>query len=143
MKRYELANRPEFMWPFKGFFADFDNVFREMVPAAAWNAPAVDIQESEEQYVVKADLPGYDKGEVEVHLENGVLTLSAQHTEETKEEKDGYLRQERSCHSFSRSFQFDKAVDADRVKADLKNGVLTIELPKSGDKPNGRRIELQ
>lgn len=143
MGRFELMQRPDLAWPFRGFFSDFDHAFREAAPLTARNTPAVDIQEKDDHYIVKADLPGYEKSEVNIHLEDGILTLSAHHNEETNEEKDSYLRQERRISSFRRSFLFEKAIDAENVKAELKDGVLTLALPQTAPKPSGRKIELE
>ena len=95
-----------------------------------WN-PAVDVFEDEDKLVVKAELPGIDKKDISVDLQNGMLTLRGERRHES-EDKDGrnFYRREMSYGSFARSFRLPQEVEADRVKAEYVNGVLTIEVPK-------------
>lgn len=92
--------------------------------------PAVDIQETDEDYIVKAELAGLTKDDVDVTLENSVLTLSGQREFEGKSEENNYHRIERSYGSFSRSFTLPHEVDAEGVKASFQDGVLTVSVPK-------------
>ena len=91
--------------------------------------PAVDIQETDEAYVVSAELPGLKKDDVEVTLENNLLTLSGHREFEGKTEENNYHRIERSYGSFSRSFTVPHEVDADNVNASFQAGVLTVSVP--------------
>jgi HSP20 family protein len=93
-------------------------------------SPAVDIYETEGEIVVQAELPGMDRKDINLHLENNVLTIRGdrQFKKETKE--DNYHRIERSYGGFSRSFSIPTTVDEDKIRADYKDGVLKIALPK-------------
>jgi HSP20 family protein len=95
-----------------------------------WN-PAVDIFEEDDKLIVKAELPGVEKKDISVDLQNGVLTLKGERRHES-EEKDGrnVCRREMSYGRFVRSFSIPDEVQAEKVKAEYVNGVLTIEVPK-------------
>jgi len=92
--------------------------------------PAVDIFEDENQVVLKADLPDVDQKDIEVKLENGTLTLKGERKFEREENLKGYHRLERSYGSFVRYFTLPDTVNPENVKADYKNGVLTVTLAK-------------
>jgi HSP20 family protein len=106
---------------------------------AAW-VPAVDLQETAEQYVLTAELPGLAREDIDIQLQDGRLTLSGVRRERgiTCEQ---YHRVERGHGSFSRTFQLPVPVDADSVSADLRDGVLTIICPKAREAP-ARRIDV-
>jgi HSP20 family protein len=93
--------------------------------------PAVDLYEEDDKLVVKAELPGIDKKDISVDLQNGVLTLRGERRHES-EEKNGrnVYRREMSYGKFVRSFSLPQDVEPDKVKAEYANGVLTIEVPK-------------
>ena len=101
----------------------------EPASTTIWS-PAVDIYETEGEIVVQAELPGMDRKDISLNLENNVLTIRGdrQFKKETKE--DNYHRIERSYGGFSRSFSIPTSVDEDRIRADYKDGVLRIALPK-------------
>lgn len=109
-------------------------------PGPAGWAPAVDLQETADQYVLTAELPGLKREDIEIHLHDDRLTLSGVRRERgvTCEQ---YHRVERGHGSFSRTFQLPVPVDAERVAADLRDGVLTILCPKSHD-ASARRINV-
>jgi len=92
--------------------------------------PDVDIKETPNAYVFKADLPGFKDKDVEVSLTGNRLTMSGKREEEKREEKATYFACERSYGSFSRSFTLPAGTDAERASADLKEGVLTVSVPK-------------
>jgi len=104
-------------------------------------APPVDIYEHEGNIVLKAELPGVDPKEVDVRLENNVLTLRGERKFERDEEKDSYHRIERAYGTFSRSFRLPTNVDTGSAKAAFDNGILTIELPKS-EEARPRKLEI-
>jgi HSP20 family protein len=93
-------------------------------------APAVDIYETAHELVVKADLPEVDAKELDIRVENNLLTIRGERKFEKKVSEDHYLRVERAYGSFSRSFSLANTVDADAIKADYQNGVLTLTIPK-------------
>src|SRR5580698_1317205 len=95
----------------------------------AW-APAVDIYENEHELVVKADLPDIDPKDLDIRVENNILTIRGERKFEKKVNEDNYLRVERAYGSFSRSFSLANSVNPEGIKADYQNGVLTLNVPK-------------
>jgi len=96
-----------------------------------WPAtPAVDFTETEKTYEVTADLPGLDEKNVEVKVANGVLTIKGEKQDDKEEKKKDYYLRERNYGSFERSFQVPEGVDADKIEASFKKGVLVVTLPK-------------
>ncbi|NND69238.1 MAG: Hsp20/alpha crystallin family protein [Halioglobus sp.] len=129
---------------------DFDRLFNDAWPAAesqtpAFFAPRVDIAEADGHYEITAELPGVDKKDIHVHVKDGVLTLEAESTREDKEEKEGrVIRQERRYGKFMRSFNLGADVNESDIKANFKDGVLTLEAPKAlVQEPERRRIQVQ
>ncbi|HEX6896897.1 MAG TPA: Hsp20/alpha crystallin family protein [Bryobacteraceae bacterium] len=110
-------------------FQDTMNRLLSQPTARPW-APAVDILETENDLVVKADVPGVDLKDIDILLENGTLTLKGERKFETEEKNKGFHRLERSYGSFVRYFTVPDTVAAENVHADYHNGVLTITLPK-------------
>ena len=109
--------------------------------AAGWT-PAVDIKEEEDRYVVKADVPGVDLKEIDITVENSVLSVKGERKEEHEEKGDGYRRIERRSGSFERRFTLPEGVDAESIKASGRDGVLVIDIPKAeARKP--RKISIQ
>ncbi len=92
--------------------------------------PAVDIKEESERFVIHADVPGVDPKDIDVHMENGVLTIKGNREGEHKEEREGYKRVERVHGSFFRRFSLPDTADADKISAVAKNGVLEVVIPK-------------
>ena len=105
-------------------------------------APAVDIREDKDAYVLHADLPGVDPKDIEVHMENGVLTIRGERKSETKEERENYKRVERVHGTFFRSFTLPDTADSDKISAKHENGVLEIRIPKQ-ERVQPRRITVQ
>ncbi len=106
--------------------------------------PAVDIAETEKGYEITAELPGIDEKNVEVKYADHTLTIKGEKKEEKKEKKENYYLSERSYGSFQRSFRVPEGVDADKVEAAFKNGVLTVTLPKTPETQNKeKRIEIK
>lgn len=97
----------------------------------SWNAPAVDLVEKDNSYEATAELPGIDQKNVEVTLRNGSLVIKGEKQEEKEEEKQDYYLHERQFGSFERSFSVPEGVDADKIEATFKNGVLKVILPKT------------
>jgi len=93
-------------------------------------APAVDIYETEQNLVVKADLPDIEPEELDIRVENNILTICGERKFEKKVNENNYLRVERSYGSFSRSFSLASTVNTEAIQADYKNGVLTLSIPK-------------
>jgi HSP20 family protein len=123
-------------------FDDAGRTWHTDEPAATttWS-PAVDIFETEGEIVVKAELPGMERKDIGLNLENNVLTVRGERrfTKETKD--DNYHRIERSYGTFSRSFSIPATVDEEKIRADYRDGVLKIVLPKKEQaKPKQIRI---
>jgi HSP20 family protein len=92
--------------------------------------PAMDLVETDEHFVLKADLPGVSEDDVNIEVERDVLTISGQRKTEHEAKKDGYYRIERSTGGFSRSLTLPEGVDAEGVSASFTNGVLEVRIPK-------------
>jgi len=93
--------------------------------------PAADIMEDKDTFTVVAELPGMKKEDVKVTLQNNVLTISGEKRKETEQKEKTFHRMERSYGSFYRTFELPAMVDATKIQADFKDGVLKISLPKS------------
>lgn len=108
-------------------------------------APAVDIVEDDETFTITADFPDVKKEDVKVSVEKGVLTLSGERHLETEEEdkKKKYHRIERKYGSYVRSFALPDNVDGSSVKAEFKEGVLRINLPKVSEEEAGNKVEIE
>lgn len=103
--------------------------------------PAVDLGQSEDAYLVVVDLPGLEKKDITLTIEQNTLSISGERTFETKEDGPSFDRVERSYGKFSRSFQLPSNVDPAGVKASFKNGVLTIQVPKA-EEAKSRQIVI-
>ena len=134
-KEFNLQNNLD---PYAREVEDDDN---SDVVTSHWR-PAVDIKEEENRFVIYADLPGVDPKDIEITMDQGVLTLKGERSEETKEEREGYKRVERVSGSFYRRFSLPDTADADRIEAEGKNGVLEITLPKH-EKVEARKITVK
>ncbi|CAA9891373.1 Hsp20/alpha crystallin family protein [Candidatus Methylobacter favarea] len=99
------------------------------IATAEW-APAVDIKEENDKFVLHADIPGVKPEEIEVSMENGVLTIKGEKKTEANTEREGYKRVERTYGSFYRRFSLPDTANADAINAKSKNGVLEIVIPK-------------
>lgn len=115
---------------------DIDKLFEEFFEGKApiegdvgWT-PRVDVHETDNSFVVSADIPGLEKKDIKISMQNNVLTIFGERKMEREEKNKSYHRIERYAGKFSRSFQLPTGIDADNVKAAYKNGVLTIEIPK-------------
>ncbi|HEY7317172.1 MAG TPA: Hsp20/alpha crystallin family protein [Candidatus Binatia bacterium] len=95
------------------------------------SAPALDVYEEKDDIVVKAELPGMEKDNIEVNLSDNRLTIKGEKKKEEEVKKEGYYRSERSYGSFVRSLELPSEVQTDKIKAAFKNGVLEIRLPKT------------
>jgi HSP20 family protein len=103
--------------------------------------PAMDLVETEDHFVLKADLPGLTESDVNIEVESNVLTIAGERRTEHEAKKDGYYRLERSMGSFSRSLTLPEGIDAEAVTASFDNGVLEVRIPKPAEaKP--RRVQI-
>jgi HSP20 family protein len=123
----------------------FDPAFRgaseeDWALGGSW-APAVDIYEKDGNIVLKAELPGVDPKNVDVRVENNLLTLRGERKFDTEVQRDNYHRVERSYGSFSRSFTLPNVVDTANIKAEYRDGVLHLTLPKR-EEAKPRQIQI-
>ena len=128
--KYRPRTLDLFNWDrvFDRYFGDFDH-------SAGW--PAVDVREDDDNYLVEVELPGLSEKDVEVKVENGVLTIASRKDESREEKDEGYIRKERRHYSFSRSFSLPDNVDGEKITANFKNGLLDVAVPKApAAKPN-------
>jgi HSP20 family protein len=121
--------------PFRSL-AEFEPVWSRKLPWGA--APAVDIVEGEKAYEVTVELPGMDEKNIEVKVAKGGLTIKGEKKEEKEEKKKDYYLSERRFGSFERYFRLPDGIDADKIEANFKKGVLTVTLPK---KPEAQKPE--
>ena len=92
--------------------------------------PVVDMFDDDDKIVIKAELPGMDKKDISVDIENRVLTLSGERNYDNEVKEENYYRRERATGRFKRAFNLPSEVDSDKIKADFKDGVLKVEIPK-------------
>jgi HSP20 family protein len=104
-------------------------------------APAVDIFETEHELVLKADLPDVNPQDLDIRVENNILTIRGERKFENKVNEENYLRVERAYGSFSRSFSLANSVKSDAIRADYQNGVLTLSIPKR-EEAKPKQIEV-
>lgn len=132
---------------FDRMLSTFNDFFEQMDdwPALADNMKSLrtDITENKDAYVVKVDLPGFSKDDISIEVDNNQLTIRARREEEqeTKDSQNRIIRRERHFGEFVRQFYVDN-IDEDRIEATLKDGVLTIILPKRNDR-NGTRKQIR
>ena len=111
-------------------------------PSAQHYVPAIDVVEKESAYELVAEVPGVGADDLEVKIEEGVLSIHGQRKQEEKEERSGYRRIERRHGSFCRRFHLPKGVQSEAVSADLKDGVLTVTIPK-GEQAQPRKVAVR
>ncbi|WP_094227950.1 Hsp20/alpha crystallin family protein [Methanolobus psychrotolerans] len=112
-----------------------NNMFKERSFGDRWSetgilAPLVDVKDEGSSIVVTTDLPGVEKGDVDLDISDNRMTISAKRSASSEEKEEGYLRRERTYSSFSRTVTLPQAITADGAKAKLEDGVLTVTLPK-------------
>ena len=138
--------------PFRGATALQDQVHRlfndvfertgEESSLTAW-APSVDIYETEHALVVKADLPEVNPQDLDIRVENNILTIRGERKFEKDVQQENYLRVERAYGSFARSFTLANTVNSEAIKADYQNGVLTLSIPKKEEaKPKQIKVNV-
>ena len=154
----QKADRPAEWRPFEGLRREVDRLFEDF-QLGAWRspfgrgafdvqpfwrgdlwsrAPAVDIVDKENAFEISAELPGVDENSIDVKFSDGTLTIKGEKRDEREEKKKNFYLAERRYGSFQRSFSIPAAVDADRIEASFKNGVLTVTFPKT---PQARKNE--
>jgi HSP20 family protein len=139
---FEDFDRDFWRFPFRRSVFDIEPFSRRELKWGA--APAVDVVEKENAYEITAELPGMDEKNIEVKLTDGGLTIKGKKQEEKEEKKKDYYLHERHFGSFERCFAVPENVDADKIEASFKKGVLTLKLPKKPEavKPE-KKIEVK
>jgi HSP20 family protein len=126
-------------WGFDSFLDDF---FGDSFFSNSTSFPRVDVKDEEKQYVVEAELPGLTEKDLDVKVENNLLTISSKKSEEKEEKKDGYIIKERRASSFCRSFTLPDHTDREKIEAHFKNGLLTLTIPKT-EEAAPKEIEIK
>lgn len=124
---------------FDRFFADMPWPGRSMTRQFA---PALDVSENDNEFVVKAELPGIDPKEVDISLTDNLLIIKGEKKDEREETRENFHRVERSYGSFSRSFQLPCEVQEDKIEAQYKNGVLDLRIPKA-EKAKRKSVKIE
>lgn len=135
-----LARRNDFFGIDRFFEEFFNEPFFNF-----WGNSAIraDIRETENEWLIDAELPGVDKKDIQIELNDGYLTISVEHNSETKVENENYVRRERAYGSYKRCFYVDDVKEED-IKATYKDGILSLTVPKAKSfKKQGRKIEIQ
>jgi HSP20 family protein len=130
-------------------FADVDSLFNRMMPRSGrfprlameddggvtfeWS-PTADISETEKEYLVRAELPGLNKDEVKVTVGDGALTIAGERKQQKEDKNEKFHRVESYYGSFTRTFSLPDNVDADAIRCESKDGMLTVHIPKTGAK---------
>ncbi|MFX1295038.1 MAG: Hsp20/alpha crystallin family protein [Promethearchaeota archaeon] len=133
-------------WPFGIIDSFFENFWEPMdfttlsIPKVQF--PKLDIKEEETHYEIMAELPGYNKDEVNIEIKDDLLTISTEHKEEKEEEQEGYIYMERLHKSFSRAFRIPKYIKSEDIKAKMENGLLTLTIPKKEPK-SPKKVEIK
>ncbi len=127
---------------FDNFFDDFSG--SQFLAAKSEICPSFDVTETDDGIEINAELPGMDEKDIDVSLDNNVLTVKGEKKQEHEEKKKDHHVSERSYGMFQRSFSLPSGLEHDRIKANFKNGVLKITMPKSKEaKENRKKIEIQ
>lgn len=136
------------MIPRKSDFSLLDDIFRDpFFDNHESKLMKTDIQEKKDEYIIDIDLPGYDKENIKMSIEDGYLVIQATTTSESDEKEEGkFVRRERYSGSCSRSFYVGDEIQVEDVSASFKNGILKITIPKKEEKkelPEKKYIEIQ
>jgi HSP20 family protein len=114
----------------------FDDDFFPVLTNRTSSMPAVNIKENEKNFTLELAVPGMDKKDLKIDINEDVLTISSETSNETEENVDGYKRKEFSYSSFCRSFYIPENVNKDKIEASYKDGILSVELPKQEEEKN-------
>ncbi len=121
----------------------FDDDFFPVLPDRNGSMPAVNIREDEKNYVLDLAIPGIEKKDLKIDMNEDVLTISSETKNENEQSKDGYRRKEFSYSSFCRSFYIPENVNREKIEASYKDGILNINLPKQEEEKNKISKEIK
>lgn len=131
---------------FRPFFMNglFDDDFFPVVNTRTNSMPAVNIREDDKRFTLDLAVPGMDKKDLKIDINEDVLTISSESKHESEESREGYKRKEFSYSSFCRSFQIPENVNSEKIEANYKDGILTVNLPKIEEEKNkiSRQIRI-
>ncbi len=131
---------------FRPFFMNglFDDDFFPVVNTRSASLPAVNIREDDKRFILDLAVPGIDKKDLNIDINEDILTVSSESKHESEENREGYKRKEFSYSSFCRSFQIPDNVNSDKIEANYKDGILTVTLPKVEEDRNkiSRQISI-
>ncbi|MBS2004390.1 MAG: Hsp20/alpha crystallin family protein [Cyanobacteria bacterium SZAS LIN-5] len=131
-----------FRYPGFGDFADLGSLDKEFLSAEL--APRIDMVETEKEVVIKVELPGMNEKDINVSVNNELLTISGEKKQEKEQSEKGWYRMERQYGSFCRNIPLPYEVESDKVDAVYKNGILSLKLPKSAvQQKAAKRIEVK
>jgi HSP20 family protein len=156
----DVSGRSQGYGPISLFHDEMDRLFDRFFGGFSWpswpgeggflsasgeaRVPEIDISENDKEYCVEADLPGLDEKNISLLLENGVLTLKAEKSEEKKDEQKNYHMAERRWQTIHRALRVPDGIDESKVSAEFKKGVLTVHLPKSPEAhKSAKKIEIK
>ena len=124
------------------FFSDFFRFPESEELGGQTFSPAVDIKETPKEYIVTAEIPGISKKDIEIEISDNILTIKGERKMEKEEKGETYHRVERSYGSFCRSFTLPAQVEAEKIEANFKDGLLNIKIPKAEEKIP-KKIEIK
>ncbi|MDD2393525.1 MAG: Hsp20 family protein [Eubacteriales bacterium] len=130
---------------FDDFYNMLDNFFEDSyspLRSLSRDTFKLDVQDNETEYLIEAELPGVNKDEINIEINENRLTIGLERKEEVNEEKKNYIHRERRCTSMQRCV-FLKDAKADDVEAKLDNGILSLKIPKDKEKVQVRKIEIK
>lgn len=145
VRRRPSGLRRRLGWPFGSLFEDLFEGLEEEMPELRGErrfVPAIDVSESENEVTLTAEVPGMGKEDLEVTVDNGVLTLRGEKKQEEEHEAEDFHRIERRYGRFERSVRLPEYVDAEQIEADYNDGVLTLHMPKS-ERARAKQIEIK
>lgn len=124
-------------------FNDMDRLFHSFFDdTVSHRAPSVDVREEEDRYLLEAELPGLTEKDIDVKVEDNLLTITSAQEVKQEEKKNGYLMKERRSASFSRSFVLPRDAEKEKIEANFKDGLLTLEIPKT-EQAKPRKIYIK
>jgi HSP20 family protein len=136
--RRALSRKDDF-WGFDRFF---NNFFNDPFFTSWGNPVRADVRETDNEWLIDAEIPGVDKKDIQIELDDGYLTITVERKNEINEEKENYIRRERAYGSYRRCFYVDD-VKEDDIKATYKDGILSLVIPKAKPtKKPGRKIDI-
>ena len=126
---------------------DIDDFFDDFIPSvdrfSKSNQMKCDIYEKDGKYNIEMDIPGYDKKDISIEIDNDVLTVTASKEKEENDESKNYIRRERYYGTFSRSFNLGNDVDLENIDAEFAKGMLKITIPKTEEKSSKKTIDIK